>query len=186
MGFGGWLFLLFLDSASKPFLFPKPRVIDVIERNVAGQFVNIGPLLQVSNGAAVTSGSITVDNGSTYTAGGGTLTHLGAGIFRYVMTQAETNNAIIGLTLTGTNAAPVSLTVPTTPYSADVTTQNTSLTWLQNFLAGDKSIDTAVTPWAEVVKIAGTSTELIRKRLRDTSGANITSTTVVIGSAKDA
>ena len=69
---------------------------------------------------------------------------------------------------------------------ANQTAQGTQITWLQNFLAGDKSIDTAVTPWAEVVKIAGTGTELIRKKLRDVSGTNITATTVVIGSAKDA
>jgi hypothetical protein len=70
--------------------------------------------------------------------------------------------------------------------SATQTSQGTIITWLQNFLGGDKSIDTAVTPWAEVVKIAGTSTELIRKKLRDTAGANITASTSVIGSAKDA
>jgi hypothetical protein len=67
-----------------------------------------------------------------------------------------------------------------------VNSHTTSLTWVTNFLGGDKMIDTAVNPWAEVVKIAGTNTELIRKKLRDTSGANITATTSVIGSAKDA
>ena len=70
--------------------------------------------------------------------------------------------------------------------SATQSSQGTQLTWLQNFLGGDKLIDNTVTPWAEVVRIAGTGTELIRKKLRDVTGANITSTTVVIGSAKDA
>lgn len=62
---------------------------------------------------------------------------------------------------------------------------NTSITWLKNYLSGDRSIDTGVSPWAEVVTIAGTSTELIRKKLRDVAGGSITATTTVIGSAKD-
>ena len=185
MGFGGWLFLLFLDGRTKTFLFPKPRIVEVIERDVAGQFVTIGPLLNITNGNAVTSGTITIFDGVSQTAGAGTLTHLAGGIFSYLMTQAETNNNIIGVTLTGASAAPVTLTVPTTAYTANVTSQNTQLTWLQNYLNGDKLIDNTVTPWAEVVRVPSTVTELSRKRLRDVAGANITSTTVVIGSAKD-
>lgn len=185
MGFAGWLYFLLLNSVTKPFLFPKPRIIDVIERNTAGQFVTIGPLINISNGMAVTSGTITIFDGSTQTAGAGTLTHLANGVFSYLMTQAETNNNIIGVTLTGTSAAPVTLTVPTTAYTANINTQNTYLSWLQNYLDGDDTIDTTTTPWNKVVKVKQTSTELSRKRLRDTTGANITSTTVVIGSAKD-
>ena len=54
-----------------------------------------------------------------------------------------------------------------------------------DILQGDESIDTGVTPWNRVVKLKGTSTELIRKKLRDVTGATVTSTTTVIGSAKE-
>jgi hypothetical protein len=59
------------------------------------------------------------------------------------------------------------------------------LGWVRNVLEGDRAIDTVPTPWAEVITIRGTATELARKKLRDVTGANITATTVVIGSAKD-
>lgn len=73
--------------------------------------------------------------------------------------------------------------------SANIDTQlsniQTPITWTKNFLGGDQSIDITTTPWNDVVKIAGTATELTRKKLRDVNGNNITNVTTVIGSAKD-
>lgn len=62
---------------------------------------------------------------------------------------------------------------------------NTTITYLKNLAEADREIDTVPTPWAEVLKLRGTSTELLRKRLRDTAGTAITDDQTVIGSAKD-
>ena len=59
--------------------------------------------------------------------------------------------------------------------------QNTRLTLVANILEGDFSIDTTTTPWNVVIKIKGTSTELVRKELKDVTGANLTAITTVIG-----
>jgi hypothetical protein len=56
---------------------------------------------------------------------------------------------------------------------------------LHDILEGDIEIDTAQTPWQMVVKKRGTSTELMRKDLKDTAAANITAVTSVVGSIKD-
>ena len=55
------------------------------------------------------------------------------------------------------------------------------VTWIKNVLEGDAKIDTTVTPWNLVVYIKGTSTELIRKELKDISGNDLTTITTVIG-----
>jgi hypothetical protein len=78
--------------------------------------------------------------------------------------------------------AAVSTRLATSGYTAP---DNTDIVWTRNYLEGDRSIDTGVTPWAEVVTIKQTVTELVRKKLRSTAGVNITSSDVVIGSAKD-
>jgi len=61
-----------------------------------------------------------------------------------------------------------------------ITTAQTAITFIENVLEGDVTIDTTTTPWQMVVKTKGTATELIRKNLKDKDGANITSTTTVI------
>ncbi len=63
---------------------------------------------------------------------------------------------------------------------------NTSIAFLKNVLEGDETIDTAPTPWERVVKIKSTSTELVRKKLRDVNGNNITATSTVIGRSTEA
>lgn len=64
----------------------------------------------------------------------------------------------------------------------------TSITALYNLSQADLYIDTGVTPWAEVKMSVGTGgigvgTELLRKRLFSTAGANLTSTDTVVGQA---
>jgi len=61
----------------------------------------------------------------------------------------------------------------------------TFCTFAVNVLEGDREIVTGTTPWTETVKIKGTGTVLMTKILRDVNGNGITSTSVVIGSAKD-
>jgi hypothetical protein len=56
-----------------------------------------------------------------------------------------------------------------------------SLKFIKDVLEGDISIDKTTTPWQAVVKIKGTSTELIRKNLKDADGNNITDTNALIG-----
>jgi hypothetical protein len=53
--------------------------------------------------------------------------------------------------------------------------------FVRAILEGDATIDTTTTPWQLVVKRKGTSTELIRKDLKNVAGADIASTTTVIG-----
>ena len=52
---------------------------------------------------------------------------------------------------------------------------------IKNILEGDEAIDTTVTPWAVVITNKISDAELVRKSLKDTAGANITSTATVIG-----
>lgn len=68
----------------------------------------------------------------------------------------------------------------------DPTSPDDDVAFLRKVFAGDWVIDTTTTPWNSVVYEAGTSTELMRKVLRDVSGIGITSTNVVICSRKDA
>jgi len=55
------------------------------------------------------------------------------------------------------------------------------VTWIKNVLEGDAKIDTTVTPWDLVIYVKSTSTELIRKELKDISGTNLTAITTVVG-----
>lgn len=55
------------------------------------------------------------------------------------------------------------------------------ITFLKNVIEGDMTVDTTTTPWQMVIKIKGTSTELIRKDLKTTAAADITSDASIIG-----
>jgi hypothetical protein len=57
--------------------------------------------------------------------------------------------------------------------------------FIRSVLEGDAEVDTTVTPWQLVVKNKTTGAELIRKALKDVTGASITSTTQVIGQHKE-
>ncbi|MGD8237837.1 MAG: hypothetical protein PVH68_04755 [Armatimonadota bacterium] len=50
-----------------------------------------------------------------------------------------------------------------------------------DILEGDVTIDTTTTPWQLVVKEKGTSTELVRKDLKQADGTNVTSTDHLVG-----
>lgn len=65
-------------------------------------------------------------------------------------------------------------------------TANLLIIYLNDLLESDEFVDTSVTPWHHVAMKKGTGvihvgTELLRKQLKDTTGANITTATVVIG-----
>ena len=55
------------------------------------------------------------------------------------------------------------------------------ITFLRNVMEGDAKVDTTTTPWDLVVYIKDTSTELIRKKLKDVTGTNITAASSIIG-----
>lgn len=82
-----------------------------MRRNVASQVVG-AQLVALADGTDVTSGTTTVyvtgDNG-TQTAGSGTVTHKGNGLWNYVPTQAETNYQHVVFTFKNTLAITASV-----------------------------------------------------------------------------
>lgn len=61
----------------------------------------------------------------------------------------------------------------------------TTVDFIKNVLESDAEVDTTVTPWQLVIKHKTTGAVLIRKALKDVNGANINSTTQVIGQHKE-
>lgn len=99
------------------------------------------------------------------------------------------------LTATGYNSTPPWYTAPANPtdYARNnvapswyTSPDNANITYLRNYADADRVIDVGVSPWAEVLFLRGTGTELVRKKLRDVSGVGVLSDQTVIGSAKDA
>jgi hypothetical protein len=91
-----------------------------LRRNTAGQVFTIpGSLRAVADGSAVTSGTIHVQKDGTDAAGAGTLTHLREGCFQYAPTAGESDCQILGYTLIGTGAIPLSGSVRTTNADPD-------------------------------------------------------------------
>lgn len=88
----------------------------MIRRNVSDQHVIIGPLIATGSGSPVTSGaSVQVGkDGGSLASGGGTLTHLTDGVYRYSPTQSETDCAQMHVVLTASGAIACCLTVLTT------------------------------------------------------------------------
>ena len=87
----------------------------MIRRNVASQWLYFPQLVLAADGTAVTSGAtLTVAKDGTGSASAGTLAHVANGVWRYQLTQGETDCAMIGSILTATNAIPVVLNVVTT------------------------------------------------------------------------
>jgi hypothetical protein len=86
----------------------------MIRRNVAGQVIYL-PQLTTTDGTAITSSAtLTVAKDGSEAGSGGTLAHVSNGVWKYTPTMAETDAAIVGLILTGTNAVPVVLNLVTT------------------------------------------------------------------------
>lgn len=86
-----------------------------ILKNVAGQSL-YAVLVSSADGSAVTSGATVAVNG---TAGTGTLTHLGGGLWRYALAQAETNYNSFGYVFAGAGVIPVGGMVVTQDYPRD-------------------------------------------------------------------
>ena len=59
---------------------------------------------------------------------------------------------------------------------------DTQLAAIKTLQEADSHIDTTTTPWSLVVKAKGTETILLRKALKDITGANIAAITTVIAS----
>lgn len=68
------------------------------------------------------------------------------------------------------------------PSGAGLTaTQNTALILIRDIMEGDATIDISTTPWQLVIKKKSTSTEVLKKNLKDVNGVNIAAVTTVIG-----
>jgi hypothetical protein len=61
----------------------------------------------------------------------------------------------------------------------------TTVDFIKNVLESDAEVDTTVTPWQLVIKHKTTGAVLIRKALKDVTGAGITSTATIIGQHKE-
>lgn len=87
-----------------------------LQRNTASQvFVIPGSLRAVADGSAVTSSaSITIVKDGTGSAGGGTLTHISGGAYKYAPTQGETDCKILGYVVEATGAITLAGSVRTT------------------------------------------------------------------------
>lgn len=72
-----------------------------------------------------------------------------------------------------------------TEVAAILAAVDTEIAFIKDIMEGDAEIDTGKTPWELVIKKKGTSDELVRKKLLDVSGGNITDTTTVIGQHKE-
>jgi hypothetical protein len=89
----------------------------MIRKNLGGQFL-YAQLNSRTDGSALTSAvSINIDGG-TYGAGAGTLTHRGGGLWRYALTQGETNVDSFGYQFTHATGVAVGGTVLPVPFSA--------------------------------------------------------------------
>lgn len=87
----------------------------MIRRNVASQTVYFPQLQLVADGSAVTSSAtLTVSKDGSESVSAGTLTHSANGVWKYTLTQSETDAAIVGLVLTASGAVPVVLNLVTT------------------------------------------------------------------------
>lgn len=64
---------------------------------------------------------------------------------------------------------------------ANYTDEGNAVGDIKNLLEADIEVDTAQTPWEVVWQVKGTSTELMRKRVRDVNGVDITDATTVVG-----
>ncbi len=80
-------------------------------KNVASQVIPFA-LVNATTGAALTGATVTVKVAldGTQAAGGGVVTELGSGQYKYVPSQAETNGVSVGVLFTATNAVPVGFT----------------------------------------------------------------------------
>jgi len=89
----------------------------VYPRNAASpERVDIGPVIQITDGAVQTSGVAVkvIPSGGTEAAGGGTVAYSADGVVLYTPTQAETNYTSFILVASKTGCFPASKTVVTT------------------------------------------------------------------------
>ena len=91
--------------------------------------VDIGPVVQISDGAVQTSGvSVTVvPHGGVEASGGGTIAYTAAGVVLYTPTQAETNYTSFVLVASKSGCIPVSKTIVTTAESTAGTVKTGSI-----------------------------------------------------------
>jgi hypothetical protein len=86
----------------------------MIRRNVSGQVIYFPQLTTVDGTPITSAATITVAKDGVEAASAGTLTHSSGGVWKYTPTAGESDAAIVGLVLTGTNAIPVVLNLVTT------------------------------------------------------------------------
>jgi hypothetical protein len=129
----------------------------MIRKNVASQVVYLPQLVLSTSGDPVTSGAtLIVSKDGTEAASAGTLTHTPTdGIWKYTLTQAETNCSIVALILKATGAVPIVLNLITTAadtsavaFGANTTTPPTAAVISQHIADDISGFDL---PWEEAM-----------------------------------
>jgi hypothetical protein len=145
----------------------------MIRRNVAGQVIYL-PQLTTTDGTPITSSAtLTVAKDGSEAGSGGTLAHVSNGVWKYTPTQAETDAAIVGLILTGTNAVPVVLNLVTTAADTSAVALGANTTTPTNLSA------------AQVRTELATELARIDVAISTRSAFNAASDTVTVGTNND-
>lgn len=129
----------------------------MLRKNVASQVLTFN-MVNATTGAALTGATVTtkVTLDGTQSAGGGTVTELGTGQYKYVPTQAETNGSSVGCSFTATNAVPVNLHCFTIGQDPALTTLDTNpIKWNGTAVTAP---NTAGTPVVDVGRINNVAT----------------------------
>ncbi len=109
-------------------------------------------------------------DGTVRTAAGTSIPEIaGTGYYTVVDANVQAGDALVFSDTAGNKRGFQSFTDPT------------DSKFIKDVMEGDITIDQAPTPWQMVIKIKGTSTELIRKDLKTTAAADITADNSIIG-----
>jgi hypothetical protein len=156
-----------------------------LQKNVASQVIPFA-LVNATTGAALTGATVTtvVSKDGTQAAGGGTVTELGGGQYKYVPTQAETNVTNLGVLFTATNAVPkdVSLyTIGQDPTAAQLAANTTQLAGQTVTAAAGVTFPTSVASPTNIT--AGTITTATNVTTVNGLAANVITATSIAADA---
>lgn len=125
------------------------QVCGMLIKNTASQVVNF-ELVNATTGAPLTGASVTVKVSldGTQGSGGGAVTELGTGQYKYVPTQAETNGKSIGFSFSASNAVPQGIQIFTVGQDPSLTTFDVNIlkllgtAWLAPGTPGTPDVNT--------------------------------------------
>jgi hypothetical protein len=166
-----------------------------LQKNTAGQKWRVFAFdtatnTPVTGGAAAITAKLAKDWGVATALGDTNPTEVEDGFYLFDLTQAETNanwldlypeSGTAGVQVIG---VPGSMgTIPAALYTVGAVVDD-----IKKMLRADVQVDTTTTPWELVLLeegtgVIGVGTELLRQPLKTVTGADITTTTAVIGRA---